>query len=114
MGPIEQSQRETFSPALFGGEYINTYFRKILGHNVNCFGLGPWSSAEIAYNTSNSNSGELVEYILGGTSLNYVGHKDGVRGANEGARKEWKYVEMVELARQKEMAGGQDRNRLHR
>ena len=35
IGPIEDALRETFFPALFGGEEINAEFRKILGHSVN-------------------------------------------------------------------------------
>ena len=35
MDPIEEALRETFFPALFRGEDINTDFRKILGHSVN-------------------------------------------------------------------------------
>ena len=55
MGPIEETLREKFSPALFGGEEINTNSWKILGHSVKHGGLGildPWFSAESAYNTS--------------------------------------------------------------
>ena len=55
-------------------------------------------SEESAYNTSKAASGELVESILGGTSLNYVGHMECVRGVSSGARKERKHVEMAELA----------------
>ena len=40
MDPIEEALREKFSPALFGGEEINTNFRKILGHIVNHGSLG--------------------------------------------------------------------------
>ena len=39
MGPIEEAIREKFFPALFGGEDINTDFRKIPGHSVNSGGL---------------------------------------------------------------------------
>ena len=34
MGRIEQALRETFSPALFGGEEVGADFRKILGHST--------------------------------------------------------------------------------
>ena len=40
IGPIEESIREKFFPALFGGEEINANFRKILGHSVKHGGLG--------------------------------------------------------------------------
>ena len=71
-------------------------------------------SAKSEYNTSKVASGELVESLLGGTALNYVGHGACVRRASAGARKERKHVEMAELARRNELAGGQERNRLHR
>ena len=66
------------------------------------------------YNTSKVAIGELIGYILGGTALNYVGHRDCVLRASMGARKDQKHVEMSDLARQKELSGGQDRSRLHR
>ena len=66
------------------------------------------------YNTSKVVRGELVGSILVGTALNYVGHRDFVRRASTGARKEQKHVEMADLARQKELSGGQERSRLHR
>ena len=34
MGPVEESLREKFYPALFRGKEINVDFRKILGHSV--------------------------------------------------------------------------------
>ena len=40
VGPIDKALREKFPPALFGGEEINTNFRKILGHSVKHDGLG--------------------------------------------------------------------------
>ena len=49
MGNIEEAIREKFFPAQFGGEEINTDFRKILGHSVKHGGLfipDPWLSAE--------------------------------------------------------------------
>ena len=51
MDTIEETIREKFSPALFGGEEINADFRKILGHSVKHGGLGipdPCLSAESA------------------------------------------------------------------
>ena len=59
MGPIKEALREKFFPALFGGEEINTEFRKILGHSVKHNGLGipdPRLSAGIAYITSKAAS----------------------------------------------------------
>ena len=73
MVPIEEVLREKFFPALFGGEEINTNFRKILGYSVKHGGLGipdPQMSSESAYNTSKAASGELVDSLLGGSALN--------------------------------------------
>ena len=117
MIPIEEALREKFFPALFGGEEINAKFRKIIGHSVKHGGLGildPRLSEESAYNTSKAASGELVESLLGGSALNYVGHRACVRKVNLSARREKMHVDLGELARQKELAGGQERNRLHR
>ena len=77
MGPLEEALRDKFFPALFKGKEINDNFQKILSHSVNHGRLGIPSyqmSAESAYNTSKSPSGELVYSLLGGTSLKYVGH----------------------------------------
>ena len=71
-------------------------------------------SAESVYNTSKETSGELVESLLGGTAFNYVGHRACVRRESAGARKERKHVEMADLARRKDIAEGQEMNRLHR
>ena len=102
MGPIEEDLREKCSPALFGGEEINTDFRKILGHSVKHGGLGIpdlWLSVESAYKNSKAVSGELVDSLLGGSTLNYIGHRACVLGASEGAIKERKHLELAELAR---------------
>ena len=75
MGPIEEALREKFFPALFRGEDINTYFRKILCHSVKRGGLGilgPRLYSDIVYNTSKAASGELLDSLLGSTALNYV------------------------------------------
>ena len=70
-------------------------------------------SVESAYNTFKAVSGELVYSLLGGSDLNYIVHRVFVRGASAAARIERKHVYSAELARQKELAGGQERNRLH-
>ena len=118
MGPIEEALRDTFFPALFEEKDINRNFWKILGRSVNRGGLGildPRSSSESAYNTSKVTRGELVGSILGNiTDLKYVGHRYCVRGASAGARKEQQHVEMADLDRQKELAGGQEKNCLYR
>ena len=116
MGPAEEALRKKFSPALFGGDEINANFWKILGHSVNYGGLGipdPQLSAESTYNTSKADSLELVDSILGGSALNYVGHRACVRGASAGERRERKHVELEKMAIRKELVGGQERNRLH-
>ena len=90
MGPIEDILTAKLFPALFGGEEINTNFWLVLGHSVNHGGLGipdPRLSAESAYNNSKVASGELVDSLLGGTALIYIGHRACVRRASAGARK---------------------------
>ena len=102
MGPIEEAPREKYFSALFGGEEINADFWKILGHSVKHGGLGipyPRLSAEIAYSTSKAANVDLIDSLLGGYALNYVGHRACVPKASAGARKERKHVEMVDLAR---------------
>ena len=99
------------------GEEINADFHKIPRHSFKHGGLGipdRQVSAESVYNTSKSDSGELIDSLLGGTALNYVSHRACVRGSSMGKRKERKHVELADLARQKELAGGQERYRLHR
>ena len=116
MGPIEEALRDKFFPALLRGEEINAEFRQILGHSIKHGGLcipETQLSAESAYNTSKATSGELVDSLLGGSALNYVGHRACVRQASAGARRERKHVELVKIAIQKELADGQESNHLH-
>ena len=90
MGTIEEALREKFFPALFRGEEINANFRKILGHSVKHGGLcitDPRLSADSAYKTSKAASGELVDSLLGGSALNYIGHRACVRKASLAARR---------------------------
>ena len=70
-------------------------------------------SEESAYNTSKAASGELVDSLLGGSVLNYVGHRACVRKASLAARRAKMHVELGEVSRRKELAGGQERKRLH-
>ena len=105
MGPNRKSLRDKFFPALFGGEYINANFWKILGHIVNHGGLSipdPQLSADSTYNTSKSASGELVDSLPGGSALRAC-----VRRAIAVASKERNQIGMADLARQKELLGGQ-------
>ena len=105
MGPIEESLREKLFPALFGGEEINANFRKILGHSVKHGGLGipyPQLSVESAYNTSKAASGELVDFLLGGSVLKYVGHRSCVRKASQTARHTKISAELAEVFRRQE------------
>ena len=110
MGSIEEALREKFFLALFGRGEINADFRKILGHSVKHGGSvipEPWLLADIAYNTSKVNSRELVDSLLVGSTLNYVGHRACVSRESVGERKERNHVELAELDRQKDISGGQ-------
>ena len=100
-----------------GGEEIDADFRKILGHGVKHSGLGipdRWQSAESACNTSKVANMELVDSLLGGSVLNYVGHRACVRKASQPARLSKQIAEMSELYEQQEQALRQEKNRLHR
>ena len=45
-------------------------------HVCRCFGIPDTRlSAESVYNTSKATSGELVDYLLGGFALNYIGYR---------------------------------------
>ena len=113
MGPIEEDLREKFFPLPFGGEEITADSQKILGHSVKHGGLGlrdPRFSAESAYNTSKAASEELVEYLLGGSVLNYVGHRSGVRKSNQTARLSKRSVELSEIFKRQEQARGKEKN----
>ena len=117
IGPIEEALREKSFPAIFGEEEINANFWQILGHSVKHGGLGipdPRLSAESVYNTSKAASRELVDSLLGGSALTYVGHRACVRKASLATRRAKMHVDLGDMARQKELAGGEERNRLHR
>ena len=117
MGPIEEALREKFCPSLFGGEEITADIPKILGHSVNHGGLGipdPCQSVECAYNTSKAASRKLVDSLLGGYILNYVGRRACVRKARQSERLSKRIAEMSELFERKEQVGRQEKNRLHR
>ena len=107
MGPIEEARIEKLSPLLFGGEEITADSQKILGHSVKHGGLGipdPRLSAECAYNTSKADSRELVDSFLGGSALNYVGHRACVRKASQSARLSKRIVELSELFKRQDQA----------
>ena len=117
VGPIEEALREKFFPELFGGGGITADFLKILGHSVKHSGLGipdPRLSSESAYNTYKAASVELVYSLLGGYALNYVGHRTCVRKASPAARCAKMHVELGDMARQKDLSRGQEKNRLQR
>ena len=100
MGPIEDSLRDAFLPALFGGEEVSTNLREILFHSVKRGGLGipyPWMLAEHKYNTSKSSSEVLVVSLLGGTNINYVAHKCCVRRENDDGQKQREFLEKAAL-----------------
>ena len=104
MGPIEEALREKIVPSIFGGEDITADFWKILGHSLKHDNLGipdPRLSAEIAYNTSKAASRELVDSLLGGYILNYVGHRACVRKASQTARLRKRSVELAKIFDQK-------------
>ena len=63
---------------------------------------------ENVYNTSKAASRELVDSLLGGSVLNYVGHRVYVRKASLAARRTKKSVEIVEIFKRQELAGGQE------
>ena len=66
-------------------------------------GLGipdPRQSAECAYNTSKAASRELVDSLLGGSALDYVGHRACVRKASQSARGSKRISELSELYEQ--------------
>ena len=109
---IEEALREKFPPLLFGGEEITDNFRKILGHSAKHSGLGipdPQLSEDSAYNTYKADSGELVDSLLGGSALNYVGHRACVRKASQSSRLSKSIVELSEIFKWQEQAGGQEK-----
>ena len=59
-------------------------------------------------------SRDLVDSLLGHSALNYVGHRACERKASLAAIRAKMHVELGEVARWKELVGGQERNRLHR
>ena len=100
MGPIEEALREKFFPSLFGKEEIDADFRKILGHGVKHGGLGipdPRQSAETAYSTSKEASREMVDSLLGGSVLNYVGRRACIRKTSQSAQLSKIIVELSKL-----------------
>ena len=87
---IEDSIREAFLYALFGGEEFSANFREILGHSVKCGSLGipdPRLSAERVQNAYKAASEVLVGSLLVGTDLNYVVYKGCVCRASADGRK---------------------------
>ena len=100
VGPIYDSLRESFFPALFGGEEVRTDLREILGHSVKHGGLGipdPRLSAEHAYNTSKASRKVLVGSLLGVTDLNYGAHNGCVCRARADRQKHRELAEKAVL-----------------
>ena len=94
MGTIEDDLREAFYPALFGEEEVRTNLREILGHSAKHVGLGipePRLLSECAHNTSKSASEVLIGSLIGGTSLNYVSHKECIHRASADGKKQRKF-----------------------
>ena len=71
-------------------------------------------SEYIDYNNSKAASGELIDSLIGGFALNYVGHRVCVRKSSLASRRAKMYVKLGELARRKKLAGYQEMKRLHR
>ena len=59
-------------------------------------------------------SRELVDSLLGGSVLNYVGHRACVRKASQSARLSKRIAELSELFELQEQAGREEKIRLHR
>ena len=107
MVPIEEALREKCSPSLFGGEEIDADFRKILGRGVKHGGLGIPDlrlSSDSTYNNSKAASRGLVDSLLGGSVLNYVGHMACIRKANQSARLSKRIADLSELFERQEQA----------
>ena len=56
----------------------------------------------------------LLDSLLGGSVLNYVGHRACVGMASQSARLSKRKAELSDLFEQQEQAGRQEKNRLHR
>ena len=111
MSLIEEALREKFFPALFGGggdqHRLLANPRLDVKHGGLCI-LEPRLFSKSSYNTSKAASGELVDSLLGGFALNYVGHMACVRKASLAARHTNMHAELGELARRKYLSGGQE------
>ena len=70
-------------------------------------------SEDSAYNISKAASGELLYSLLGGSALNYLGHRACVHKASLAERRAKMHIDLGDLAKRKELAEGQDRNRFH-
>ena len=57
---------------------------------------------------------KLVDYLLGGSVINYVGHRTCVRKASQSDRPSKRIAELSDLFEQQEQDGQQEKNRLHR
>ena len=55
-----------------------------------------------------------MDFLLGGSVLNYIGHRACIRRESAATRRERKYEEVADLAIQKDLAGDQERNCIHR
>ena len=108
--------REIF-PLAIRGVGDHSRLSEILGHSVKHGSLGipdPRQSVDCAYNNSKSDSRELVDSLPGGSVLNYVGHRACVHKASQTARLSKRAVELAEIYKRQDQAGGQERNCLHR
>ena len=69
---------------------------------------------ESAYNTSKEACGEPLGSLLGGTDLNYVGHREYICGTSAGELNEREWSKIADMVRQKELVVGKERQCLHR
>ena len=69
---------------------------------------------ESSYNISKPAIRELVDSLLGSSVLNYVGHRACLRKASQTARIRKRSVELANIFKRQEQAGGQEKNCLRR
>ena len=77
MEPIDTALKEAFFTALFWGEDVEDGLRYVLRYGVKFSGLGipaPRRKAARVYATSEARYEALVESLLNGSDLNYIGH----------------------------------------
>ena len=71
-------------------------------------------SVECDYNTSKDSIRGLLDSLLRGSVLNYVGHRACVHKARKSARLSKSIIDLSKLLKRQKQAGGQEENHLHR